>query len=500
MKRLKEVLSYHRIKSLKIFRYGLSAFFSVLILLIISDLTVGLQTTFQVLSFFAIIAGGMLIMTAIYGDPKWLMNLFVLTVYATLEYHSLAIPKISHVAMYWWFFIPAVALVFRGVRASFLWLFICVVSILVNVFYLESGTDGSYETVVVVRKFMVVGIIFLFSAFSGILLLYKLLSDAYSNLHTKSDALESLKLKLESSLTSIIELSNNPAVHKGDIQTVYQLICKLSAETLQVSRVSIWDYKEDQAKIERTCLYEKQESSNDKVELYEKNFPNYFNAVKSKNVVSATNARTDPKTMEFTNSYLIPTNIYSMLDSSFMVDRKFAGVICCEHQHEVHQWTPEDILLLRSMSDVVSMVHNTHQINEFSNTVQEQNATLTLQKKEIEKVNNKLKNTNDELEERVIERTQVLEKKNSQLAEYAFVNSHLLRAPLSRILGLSYIIAKDQISIKDKDLLDALITSTEELDKVIRKISDLLYDGSNFDREEIIKLIEENIKGKPTAV
>ena len=93
------------------------------------------------------------------------------------------------------------------------------------------------------------------------------------------------------------------------------------------------------------------------------------------------------------------------------------------------------------------------------------------------------------LEQKVSERTRVLEERNAQLTEYAFINSHLLRAPLSQILGLSNLLTHEDLNVKHKEIVDALAKSTTELDQIIRKISDLLYDGKDFSREEIENLI-----------
>jgi light-regulated signal transduction histidine kinase (bacteriophytochrome) len=105
-----------------------------------------------------------------------------------------------------------------------------------------------------------------------------------------------------------------------------------------------------------------------------------------------------------------------------------------------------------------------------------------------------LMSVNETLEAAVMKRTAELETQNKQLTEYAFINSHILRAPLARILGLCYLITTEATSIKDKQLMEALKISSEELDLIIRKISDLLYDGNNLSRADIQAKIERNIQ------
>jgi light-regulated signal transduction histidine kinase (bacteriophytochrome) len=103
---------------------------------------------------------------------------------------------------------------------------------------------------------------------------------------------------------------------------------------------------------------------------------------------------------------------------------------------------------------------------------------------------------NESLEVAVQHRTSALEKQNKQLSEYAFINSHMLRAPLSRILGLTYILSKEKLNIKDSKLLNALTIASEDLDGIVRKISSLLYKREDFTRNDINDIIERNFKKK----
>ena len=90
-------------------------------------------------------------------------------------------------------------------------------------------------------------------------------------------------------------------------------------------------------------------------------------------------------------------------------------------------------------------------------------------------------------------RTHELEAQNRQLTEYAFINSHLLRAPLARVLGLSNLLILEQNTPVNNKLIESLIVATSELDQIIRRISDILYDGNNLTREDIQEIIDRNL-------
>ncbi len=97
---------------------------------------------------------------------------------------------------------------------------------------------------------------------------------------------------------------------------------------------------------------------------------------------------------------------------------------------------------------------------------------------ELNHANEELTSMNDGLDLMVKNRTTELEERNYQLTEYAFINSHLLRAPLARILGLTDLIRMESTDPKTQELMDKLFNSCEELDEIIKLMSTQLSDGS----------------------
>lgn len=117
-----------------------------------------------------------------------------------------------------------------------------------------------------------------------------------------------------------------------------------------------------------------------------------------------------------------------------------------------------------------------------------QNTELLDLTKEIEDRNKQLKNYNEHLEDRVYERTEELEHQNKQLAEYAFINSHLLRAPLASILGLTNLLLKTKPTDEQKEYLEHLNSASIQLDEVIGKINKALNSEGKFSRETLERL------------
>lgn len=166
--------------------------------------------------------------------------------------------------------------------------------------------------------------------------------------------------------------------------------------------------------------------------------------------------------------------------------------------NDIHGSVMKVMILAQDISQLINQKNRIEVLNiEMSQKIAEierQNALLIDQSREIEKINEEIRKSNEEikninatLESRVLERTKNLEKKNMQLAEYAFINAHLLRGPLCSILGLVNLLEKESKN-DDEIVLFHMKKSTLELHDVVAKITRAIEDGGHFDR----KLLTEN--------
>jgi PAS domain S-box-containing protein len=67
------------------------------------------------------------------------------------------------------------------------------------------------------------------------------------------------------------------------------------------------------------------------------------------------NALVDPCTKEFSDLYLSPLGITSMLDVPIRLGGQTIGVLCHEHVGPARQWTLEEQSFVRAIADVVSL-------------------------------------------------------------------------------------------------------------------------------------------------
>lgn len=94
--------------------------------------------------------------------------------------------------------------------------------------------------------------------------------------------------------------------------------------------------------------------------------------------------------------------------------------------------------------------------------------------KALADANLELKNMNENLDHMVKERTQKVQEQYQQMLKYAYLNSHEVRAPLSRMQGLMSIIIQEQDIQSKMELIEKLKISSEELDAIIIEMNQIL--------------------------
>ncbi|MEL6534567.1 MAG: hypothetical protein AAFQ98_04105 [Bacteroidota bacterium] len=130
-----------------------------------------------------------------------------------------------------------------------------------------------------------------------------------------------------------------------------------------------------------------------------------------------------------------------------------------------------------------------HRLQTSHEEIQEKNLRIQLQNEELKAHQEQIERINHNLERLVKDRTLELQTQNDRLAEYAFINAHLLRAPLARIQGLVYLIELSG-KIPNNDLLFThLQESVEEFNEVVQKINTLVEEGNHFSREDFTRVL-----------
>ena len=113
------------------------------------------------------------------------------------------------------------------------------------------------------------------------------------------------------------------------------------------------------------------------------------------------------------------------------------------------------------------VIDRTHELTKVNNELQTVN-------EELQSTNEEVKSLNENLEKIVIERTKKINRQLEQLSKYAHMNSHEVRAPLARMLGLMSLMKVEKNELEKEALLIKLISCSEELDGIIKRMNILL--------------------------
>lgn len=129
--------------------------------------------------------------------------------------------------------------------------------------------------------------------------------------------------------------------------------------------------------------------------------------------------------------------------------------------------------LLRDQRDQIRQQASILQDN--NRELHNMNEELATAMEELRQSNDNLSYLNNHLEQLVDDRTAVLKLQNEKLAQHAFTVAHVLRAPLARILGLTYLFLRTtQLPAHDRDMLTMLDDAAKELDTVTREMQNTL--------------------------
>ncbi|HEY1304690.1 MAG TPA: ATP-binding protein [Vicinamibacterales bacterium] len=120
-------------------------------------------------------------------------------------------------------------------------------------------------------------------------------------------------------------------------------ILAIAADALAVERLSMWEFVDDHRSIRCVGLHHRSRARYESGALLTRqDAPAYFDAVECERVIAAADARVDPCTREFRDSYLVPNDIGAMLDVPLRHDNRTIGVLCAEHVGSARAWTLDE--------------------------------------------------------------------------------------------------------------------------------------------------------------
>lgn len=141
-----------------------------------------------------------------------------------------------------------------------------------------------------------------------------------------------------------------------DLTGTLRRIAAIDARTLGVARVSVWRYNPDRTAIHCVELYELEADRHSAgLALSAADHPAYFRALAAQDVIAADDAQRDARTSEFSENYLQPIGITSMLDAPIHLGGVEVGVLCHEHVGPQRRWTDDEESFAVAAANLVSL-------------------------------------------------------------------------------------------------------------------------------------------------
>lgn len=154
----------------------------------------------------------------------------------------------------------------------------------------------------------------------------------------------------------LMELAKRKTINSGDFNAAIQEITEAAARTLEIERTSVWFYNQDRSKILCVDLYERSANRHSQgFELAAVNYPDYFHALETERTIAAADAYKDPRTRDFSENYLTPIGVKSMLDAPIWLGGQMVGTVCHEEVEPGRQWSLEEENFAGSIADLISL-------------------------------------------------------------------------------------------------------------------------------------------------
>jgi PAS domain S-box-containing protein len=192
--------------------------------------------------------------------------------------------------------------------------------------------------------------------------------------HGRDDG-DSRLARLKGQQLALLGLAKHPAIHDGDLPEAVRAITEAAAGTLGVERASIWFFSPDRSSIVLQDLFDRDDGHSSGTVLRASDYPAYFLALETEELaIDAADAHGDPRTREFSASYLTPLGIGAMLDAPIRLKGRVIGVLCNEERGGVRPWSVEEQQFAGSLAMMLTLALEARERREAERTMRLQTA------------------------------------------------------------------------------------------------------------------------------
>lgn len=181
-----------------------------------------------------------------------------------------------------------------------------------------------------------------------------------------------MRTKLQDILARI---SKNADIDNGDLLSANSLILTGITEGLAVDRASVWFLSADHQVMQCSHLLDNGDLATSQLQLTRQQFPRYFQALDQERNIIAHDAHQHPQTSEFSESYLTPLGIKSMLDTPIRHHGAMVGIICIEHR-QPKQWHLDEVVFAGFLADIYGRALSASERQRYQAELEQVNSSL----------------------------------------------------------------------------------------------------------------------------
>nr|NQU94170.1 PAS domain S-box protein [Bacteroidota bacterium] len=156
---------------------------------------------------------------------------------------------------------------------------------------------------------------------------------------------------------AIARIAVNKLISIGNMTGSFHFLTTEIAAALNVGRAGIWLFSDDKSELLSVSLFDSKSKKHiEGSSLKSGDYPHYFEAIKNESRINADDAQNDWRTCEFSEGYLVPLGITSMLDAGIHVEGELMGVVCFEHTGEKRTWQPDEESFVSTVAAMVAQI------------------------------------------------------------------------------------------------------------------------------------------------
>lgn len=285
------------------------------------------------------------------------------------------------------------------------------------------------------------------------------LADAESIAIKTNDHLRRRNDRLQTYLNHVLDVSRMEELHTGNFEYSIQTIQRTLIKALNVESTYIWRLEGTDDLLCIASWMSIPHAFPESKRISRDDFPGTFEMLESGTIIDTSGDNPDLQRLKLKVGDL--TQETSVIGCPYFLDGQFAGFFSCRAKNR--QWQQEDIIFVRAIADVLQLAFKSFHRKNHHTLLEETKA-------EISKLN-------ESLEQKVAERTTELKLRNEQLLKFAFMNSHDIRGPICRLMGLRNLLAVTTDAEEAIQLQRHISSSIDELDQITRSATKLLNDA-----------------------